>query len=79
MFSIGDNVFSHKNATSKNTAEKTSYLPKIGLSGLINLFSFIFNQFRSFFMIVLILFMLKYKVSNRTNYGLKLLFSALFY
>ena len=32
MFSVGDNVFSHKNAISKNTAEKTSCLPKVGLS-----------------------------------------------
>jgi hypothetical protein len=29
MFSVGDNVFSHKNAISKNIAEKTSYLPKV--------------------------------------------------
>ena len=30
MFSIRDNVFSHKNAIIKNTQEKTSYLPKVG-------------------------------------------------
>lgn len=30
MFSIRDNVFSGKNANSKNIAEKTSYLSKAG-------------------------------------------------
>jgi len=29
MFSIRDNMFSHKNAIIKNTQEKTSYLPKV--------------------------------------------------
>jgi len=30
MFSLEDKVFSHKNAISKNTHGKTSYLPKAG-------------------------------------------------
>ena len=29
MFSVGDMYFFHKNAISKNTAENTSYLPKV--------------------------------------------------
>jgi hypothetical protein len=31
MFRIGDTAFSDKNAISKNSEEKTSYLPKAGL------------------------------------------------
>ena len=30
MFSVGDMYFFHKNAISKNTAENTRYLPKVG-------------------------------------------------
>jgi hypothetical protein len=30
MFGLEDKVFSHKNVISKNTQEKTSYLPKAG-------------------------------------------------
>ncbi|AAM05778.1 predicted protein [Methanosarcina acetivorans C2A] len=30
MFNVEENVFSHKNAISKNTWKKSSYLPKVG-------------------------------------------------
>jgi hypothetical protein len=32
MFSVGEMYFFHKKAISENTAENTSYLPKVGLS-----------------------------------------------
>jgi hypothetical protein len=32
MFSVGDMYFFYKNAIRRNTAENTSYLPKVGFT-----------------------------------------------
>jgi hypothetical protein len=45
MFCIRDNVFSSKNAISKNVVKKTSYLPNIGFLNSSNTFYKISSHF----------------------------------